>query len=615
AGSADPPSYRGGSPTTRRPSRRDGPPPQDGPRRPEIKGILKKRGAPIPITQFGRPVLQFHEDDGGDGGGDGASDSDGGTGMDESDPDMTEEKSSRSAPRALATGGNRDDDRSAYSSATQTTLGTARSGLRSGKWAAANERALAAQAGHVDDDEGDDEDGTEYDYEDPEYDALSAASDEHTLKSAADARFDRSRSHFLRTADLGLTQDTIYAEQFLEDERTKPEPHYHHPSPHPPPGVQFNIDENWVSVDDGRGGHSHIAPQAVDALVAMGYRAASDPMMWTPTSKTRKYMTEKELRFDDIPIPGSVDEGVGGPDDGDCLVWSGKFPHKPGHRQHDGGGARRPSHGQRARRGVQQEQHRAGRRARPERRDRPRLVSVLGTTEEEAHRRGNGGSDDRRRQRRHGVRERLRRERRGRGDRGGDRARQRRPVGPDRPDVRVEEAPVVVRRRDEAGQDAEQAAAHPPRPRVLHATALQGAHGRAGGRVHNRRQGDNAGVRGRAGGQGGHEVRDTHQRPHNTEAAQAQEGRGRRGVLVGGVLVEGQEEGEPVQDRVPADHGEPHQVGDDTEDDREEGRAERRCEFRVGHKGAVDISRVADRDIGIDLHVQHISVESSSLVR
>lgn len=51
-------------------------------------------------------------------------------------------------------------------------------------------------------------------------------------------------------------------------------------------------------------------------------------MMWTPTSKTRKYMTEKELRFDDIPIPGSVDEGVGGPDDGDCLVWSGKFPHK-----------------------------------------------------------------------------------------------------------------------------------------------------------------------------------------------------------------------------------------------------------------------------------------------
>ena len=63
-------------------------------------------------------------------------------------------------------------------------------------------------------------------------------------------------------------------------------------------------------------------------LIPLLHCTQSDPMMWTPTSKTRKYMTEKELRFDDIPIPGSVDEGVGGPDDGDCLVWSGKFPHK-----------------------------------------------------------------------------------------------------------------------------------------------------------------------------------------------------------------------------------------------------------------------------------------------
>ena len=270
AGAADPPPYRGGSPTYRKPKRGEA---EAGPRRPEIKGILKKRGAPIPITQFGRPV--FDEDD---------SDSDGSDGSDgksddhgRSDPDVTEEKSLRSAPPAFSIGG--DDDRSAYSSATQTTLGTvgtARSGLRSGKWAAANERALAAQAGHIseEEDEEGEEEGTEYDYEDPEYDALSAASDEHTLKSTNDARFDRTKSHFLRTADLGLTQDTIFAEQFLEDDRTKPEPHYHHPSPHPPPGVQFNIDENWVSVDDGRGGHSPIAPQAVDALVAMGYRAA-----------------------------------------------------------------------------------------------------------------------------------------------------------------------------------------------------------------------------------------------------------------------------------------------------------------------------------------------------
>ncbi|KAL7536599.1 hypothetical protein ACHAXR_007275, partial [Thalassiosira sp. AJA248-18] len=166
-------------------------------------------------------------------------------------------------------------------------------------------------------------------------------SDDNTLRTipsdinADNSRFDRSKSHFLRTADLGLTQDTIFAEQFLDDPNAKPEPHYHQPSPHPPPGVQFHIDENWVSLDDGKGGHSPIAPQAVDALVAMGYRAACDPMMWTPTSKTRKYMTEKGLRFDDIPIPGPIDEGEGGQNDSStCLVWSGKFPHKyHGHEQ------------------------------------------------------------------------------------------------------------------------------------------------------------------------------------------------------------------------------------------------------------------------------------------
>jgi len=46
-------------------------------------------------------------------------------------------------------------------------------------------------------------------------------------------------------------------------------------------------------------------------------------------------MTEKGLRFDDMPIPGPLDEGVGGPDDSSStLVWSGKFLHKyHGHEQ------------------------------------------------------------------------------------------------------------------------------------------------------------------------------------------------------------------------------------------------------------------------------------------
>ena len=113
-------------------------------------------------------------------------------------------------------------------------------------------------------------------------------------------QFHREKSFFMRTADLGLTQvckvrgtsvaskvclmlviiqDTVFAQQFMETSCSEPEPHYHQPSPHPPPGVQFNIDENWISIDDGNGGHSPISPQAVDALVSIGYKVASDPMM------------------------------------------------------------------------------------------------------------------------------------------------------------------------------------------------------------------------------------------------------------------------------------------------------------------------------------------------
>ena len=81
------------------------------------------------------------------------------------------------------------------------------------------------------------------------------------------------------TSILILFKDTVFAQQFMETPNSEPEPHYHQPSPRPPPGVQFNVDENWVSIDDGQGGHSPIAPQAVDALVSIGYKVASDPMM------------------------------------------------------------------------------------------------------------------------------------------------------------------------------------------------------------------------------------------------------------------------------------------------------------------------------------------------
>ena len=54
-------------------------------------------------------------------------------------------------------------------------------------------------------------------------------------------QFDRNKCHFIRTSDLGLTQDTIFAEQFLDDPTSSPEAHYHHPTPAPPPGKSLSL--------------------------------------------------------------------------------------------------------------------------------------------------------------------------------------------------------------------------------------------------------------------------------------------------------------------------------------------------------------------------------------
>jgi len=288
-------------------------------KKPVIKGILKKKNSsPPPIAFFGKPVASPPQPP------DNFFDNQSANSIG-SDPSVSEQKHSVKIQ-------NFDDDGNFDSQSVSN-----KSGLRSGRFAAANAAAAAAhnpgpRVVEESDDSGSDavvdadisEDERKHSPPEPD-------DDENTLTAITqnnNDKFDRTRSHFLRTADLGLTQDTIFAEQFLDDPNAKPEPHYHHPSLHPPPGVQFHFDENWICVDDGRGGHSPIAPQAVDALVAMGYRAACDPMMWTPTAKTRKYMTEKNLRFDDIPIPGPLEEGEGKAGDSSCLCWSGKFSHK-----------------------------------------------------------------------------------------------------------------------------------------------------------------------------------------------------------------------------------------------------------------------------------------------
>jgi hypothetical protein len=76
---------------------------------------------------------------------------------------------------------------------------------------------------------------------DSDGDSADDASNEETSFDSPSQRYDRTKSHYLRTADLGMTQDTIFPEQFMEDFTAKPEPHYHHPSPHPPPGVTFHV--------------------------------------------------------------------------------------------------------------------------------------------------------------------------------------------------------------------------------------------------------------------------------------------------------------------------------------------------------------------------------------
>ena len=204
-------------------------------KKPEIRGILKKKegAAPPPLAYFGKtsPSPSVH-----------SSDSEESSNDSGSDPDCSEVKSK---------GDDADDDSEVLSLFEDRSVSTAKSGLRSGRFAEANAAAAAAAAGStldtIDDDDSSSDD--EYDHEhstnaSPELKKRSNSVDLNTsfpsLLDEDENRFDRNNSHFMRSSDLGLTQDTIFAEQFLDNPESKPEPHYHHPSPHPPPGVQFN---------------------------------------------------------------------------------------------------------------------------------------------------------------------------------------------------------------------------------------------------------------------------------------------------------------------------------------------------------------------------------------
>lgn len=136
--------------------------------------------------------------------------------------------------------------------------------------------------------------------------------------------FQRRNICFLRVADLDLTADS------QSGEHEEVVPNFHHASSLPPPGVDLDLSEMWVAIDNGNGSHAPIAPFAVDALARFGKQTAMDQSMWTADRKTERLLATKESWLSAvwqkegcvaIPPKGSADEN-------EVMVWSGEFKHK-----------------------------------------------------------------------------------------------------------------------------------------------------------------------------------------------------------------------------------------------------------------------------------------------
>jgi hypothetical protein len=138
--------------------------------------------------------------------------------------------------------------------------------------------------------------------------------------------FTRSSSSFLRVTDLALTS-------FSSDDSSVP--NFHNASVDPPPGVERDVAEKWVALDDGEGQHAPIAPYAIDALChSASTLTLHNSSLWTPESKTAKILAQPDswegctwstnLQEDAcwklLPAPGS-------PRADQVLVWSGTFPY------------------------------------------------------------------------------------------------------------------------------------------------------------------------------------------------------------------------------------------------------------------------------------------------
>jgi hypothetical protein len=138
----------------------------------------------------------------------------------------------------------------------------------SGKYASANKAALSVTQRSSDKNSSIES----FDSDKPDLDEIITEkfNKDHSRLKVSEWLFVSSMLHFFIGLTLFSLQDTIVAQQFLDNPHEYVQLHYHHPTPHPPPGVQLHVDENLICVDDGKGNHRLIAPQAVDALVAMG---------------------------------------------------------------------------------------------------------------------------------------------------------------------------------------------------------------------------------------------------------------------------------------------------------------------------------------------------------
>lgn len=142
------------------------------------------------------------------------------------------------------------------------------------------------------------------------------------VKSAISGLFHYNKSSFMRISDLHDLSSQIQAPAH-GDGLT---PHFHHPSPNLPPGIDhYDPREFWVALDDGAGQHAPIAPLAVQALAKTGMDTAMRDSMWKADKKTNGTLHKSyhwalhgPLHLDQVPYEYSHS---------DVFVWTGTFTH------------------------------------------------------------------------------------------------------------------------------------------------------------------------------------------------------------------------------------------------------------------------------------------------